>query len=319
MMQPTDRFGILRNASLRSRSWLYHPNSSHHSLVGKMYQPESSETSLDTISPASLSIQLDGVELRPKISIPSIELPNAPRRPSTRRDVVPFIFLLTFSALLLSFTTIIVVLTLTAKRPSYSQAPSTYAKLASAYMAQFEAALVQKEVRPQLERQLKQQVGSVLNKVGVPKTTAVSLAPILVSEGISASMDPLFVAAVVRHESTFNPRAVSPKGAMGLMQLLPSTALYMSQKNNILWRGDNSLFDAQYNVRLGVRYLRYLHGNFDNWEHILIAYNWGPGNLSSALRNGSSVPQSTLRYARSIIETHAKWRDENNLSSSSHG
>jgi len=314
MVHPTERFGMLKSDSLKSRSWLYHPNTSHHPL-GTMHQPNLTESP----SLSSPSLQLQSEKLEKRSFVPSIELPTAPRKNTPSRDLVPYIFLLTFSALLLSFVTILLVLGVTQRKPTASQGPSPYARVASAYMEQFKHVMGQKEIRPLLERQLKQQVGEVLTKIGVPKSTTGALAPVIVSEGIGGGLDPLFIAAVVRHESTFNTRAISAKGAVGLMQLLPSTAQYVSQKNNIHWRGDDGLFDAQYNLKLGVRYLRYLERSFGNWEHILVAYNWGPGNLSAALKRGGHVPTSTLRYARSIIQTHAKWRDENNLPSLTHG
>lgn len=312
MVHPTDRFGMLKSDSLKSRSWLYHPNTSHHPL-GTMHQPNL-ESSI-----SSPSLQLPSETFEKRSFLPSIELPTAPRRRTPSRDIVPFLFLLTFSALLLSFVTILLVLGMTHRKPSVLEGPSPYARVASAYMEQFKHVMGRKEIRPVLERQLRQQVGQVLTKIGVPKSTAGALTPVIVSEGIGEGLDPLFIAAVVRHESTFNTRAISAKGAVGLMQLLPSTAQYVSQKNNILWRGDNGLFDAQYNLKLGIRYLRYLERSFDNWEHILVAYNWGPGNLSAALKRGGHVPTSPLRYARSIIKTHAKWRDENTLPSLTHG
>lgn len=86
------------------------------------------------------------------------------------------------------------------------------------------------------------------------------------------ALDPRLVWTVIRHESGFNPRAVSPKGAMGLMQLIPSTASLM---------GVSDPFDIEQNIHGGVKYLKYCLTRFGNnliWA--LAAYNAGPDNVA---------------------------------------
>ena len=86
--------------------------------------------------------------------------------------------------------------------------------------------------------------------------------------------------AVSRQESSFNPRAVSPSGACGLMQLLPSTATYMTHDN---FKKDKSkLFEIDYNLYAGQKYVNYLlNKDYINGDLFLMltAYNAGPGNL----------------------------------------
>jgi len=81
-------------------------------------------------------------------------------------------------------------------------------------------------------------------------------------------VDPLLVRSVMQVESNFNPNAVSPKGAMGLMQLMPSTARQM---------GVTNAFDVRQNIEGGVRFLRYLKTKFQDDRLVLAAYNAGEG------------------------------------------
>jgi hypothetical protein len=87
------------------------------------------------------------------------------------------------------------------------------------------------------------------------------------------------VRAVVQVESAFNPFARSPKGALGLMQLMPATIQQFAVRNP---------FDPADNVRAGVAYLRQLLDRYDNNEELaLAAYNAGPGAVD---RHGTAVP-----------------------------
>lgn len=87
------------------------------------------------------------------------------------------------------------------------------------------------------------------------------------------------VRAVIQVESAFNPRAVSSKGAMGLMQLMPATARQFGVAN---------AFNPVDNIRGGVAYLRQLLDRYNNDERLaLAAYNAGPGAVD---RHGQTVP-----------------------------
>lgn len=105
------------------------------------------------------------------------------------------------------------------------------------------------------------------------------------------------VRAVVQVESAFNPYAKSPKGAVGLMQLMPATIHQFGVKNP---------FSPTENVRAGVAYLRQLLDRYQNNEELaLAAYNAGPGAVD---RHGQNVPpyRETIDYVSRINQMAGK-------------
>lgn len=132
----------------------------------------------------------------------------------------------------------------------------------------------------------------------------------IVSESKKANYDPLFVASLVMAESSFKPHARSPKGAVGLMQIKPSTGRYVSMVEQVYWHGESQLVNPTYNLKLGIAYLKYLDKMFRGNKHnTLVAYNWGPGNLKGALRDKSqSIPSSSIKYSNKIQSRYAAWQ-----------
>lgn len=107
-------------------------------------------------------------------------------------------------------------------------------------------------------------------------------------------LDPGLLWAVARAESGLNPRAVSPAGAVGLMQLMPSTAREL---------GVSDPFDPAQNVDAGARYLRQQLERFGDIRLALAAYNAGPGAVQ---RHGGVPPyRETQAYVERVL---ALWR-----------
>lgn len=108
------------------------------------------------------------------------------------------------------------------------------------------------------------------------------------------NVDPKLVHTVIKHESNWNPLAVSPKGAMGLMQLMPATAQLM---------GVSDPFDPVQNIEGGIKYLSQMIELFNgNLALALAAYNAGPKTVQKVGR----VPSisETLNYVRNVMRDY---------------
>lgn len=104
----------------------------------------------------------------------------------------------------------------------------------------------------------------------------------------SANIDPCFLTAIMKTESSFNPDAVSVKGARGLMQIMPETGAWIAHKINLQPFHPDLLFDPATNIRLGAWYIANLQEEFAGNEIlVLAAYNGGRGNVRKWLKEGT--------------------------------
>lgn len=113
------------------------------------------------------------------------------------------------------------------------------------------------------------------------------------------------IQAVVAAESGFDAQAVSHRGAVGLMQVLPSTAKYLGVKASADRSVGQRLLNPHTNVMTGARYLRYLSRIFDDRiELVVAAYNAGEGTVR---RSGNAIPKyrETQRYVTKVLSLYS--------------
>ncbi len=119
----------------------------------------------------------------------------------------------------------------------------------------------------------------------------------------SARLDPMFVAAVIRQESVFQPEAVSRAGAIGLMQVLPKTGWKMARRLRVRYNRAR-LFDPEYNLRLGTLYLADLLQAYGTPEAALAAFNAGEDRVE-AWTTGQKY-EETPEFVESIPFTETR-------------
>jgi transglycosylase-like protein with SLT domain len=136
-----------------------------------------------------------------------------------------------------------------------------------------------------------------------PPTAVVPATPASIRELVEKTsrahqVDPLLVDSVIRVESNYNPNAISPKGAEGLMQLMPPTARML---------GVNDSFDPAENIEAGVKYLKSLQDLFKDDRLALAAYNAGP----AAVDRFKQIPPypETRKYVENVGKKYGEARD----------
>lgn len=126
------------------------------------------------------------------------------------------------------------------------------------------------------------------------------------------------VFSVIKTESGFDPDARSSAGAVGLMQIMPSTFEWLTSREHL---GENlpltKLTDPEVNIRYGTYYLRYLYEKFGNWDTALAAYNGGEGNVTEWLEdpeysdgkgNLTYIPfEETRNYVKKVNDAMAQY------------
>lgn len=136
----------------------------------------------------------------------------------------------------------------------------------------------------------------MLGALGVSAATGASVTQMIATAAAKYGVPSQIAVEVGVQESGLNQSAVSPAGAIGVMQLEPATAAQLGVDP----------YNTQSNINGGVQYLSQLYAQYGSWDLALAAYNWGPGNVSNALASNPSnplanAPAETQNYVSSIL------------------
>ena len=135
----------------------------------------------------------------------------------------------------------------------------------------------------------------------LPERQQYRVAAAIAREATRNGLDPLLVVAVIRTESSFDTYAVSPVGAMGLMQVMPDTGKWLLQKRGAKLGRRSNLFDSELNIELGTAYLADLIARFGSVEKALLAYNAGPAGAAKILADRRARNRYLAGYPRKVL------------------
>ncbi len=134
------------------------------------------------------------------------------------------------------------------------------------------------------------------------------------------NVDPILVFAIIKAESNFNPNVVSSSKAIGLMQLMDSTAEEIARKLEINFAKGSSLYNPELNIQLGTKYFSNLMKEYNNnYLLALTAYNAGIGNVKRWIEQGiikedgsdiENIPyKETNNYVRKIVRDYKIYKE----------
>lgn len=133
------------------------------------------------------------------------------------------------------------------------------------------------------------------------------------------NLDSSLVRAIINVESGYNELAISPKGAVGLMQIMPQTAIWIAEELEEESFNEIMLFEPETNIRYGCFYLRYLFNKYNNEDLVLYAYNAGEGNLQKLLKNNQAFSinnidiEETKNYIKKVKQIKNSYQKLNNF------
>jgi soluble lytic murein transglycosylase-like protein len=142
----------------------------------------------------------------------------------------------------------------------------------------------------------------------LPERDRWRIAGVIHHESQSHGYDPLFVVAMIEVESACRPSARSPRGAIGLIQVKPSTVRSIAADAGLRWRGASTLVVPAFNIQLGLRYLRQLEEQFRDPRIAVAAYNLGPARvarMSPRHARRTSYVRSVLARYEVLLARHA--------------
>ena len=176
--------------------------------------------------------------------------------------------------------------------------PSIYEEPKTALVAAKEPELGQPEISDPLQRELLADKPDQTLPIISWNSAERLFQPIVLKAANRYNVDPAMVMAIIMAESSYNPKAISKKGAKGLMQLMPTTARSLGVKD---------IFNPEHNINAGVRYFKKLLNQFDgDVELALAAYNAG----SRKVREHRGIPpfRATKYYIKKFIKYYRYYK-----------
>jgi len=122
-------------------------------------------------------------------------------------------------------------------------------------------------------------------------------------------LDPLLILSLQKIESAFNDRAVSPMGARGIMQVMPTTGRFLAFASQVSYH-DSLLFNIKANIRFGCKYLDILHSDYPEMGSLLAGYNGGPYQAIYYTRDKSKLASETEKYVPKIKKQYLEYLKE---------
>jgi soluble lytic murein transglycosylase len=108
-------------------------------------------------------------------------------------------------------------------------------------------------------------------------------------------VDKALLFSIAKAESNFNENAISKVGAIGVMQIMPSTAKYINEVYKLnIYNEDKDLFNPSININLGVLYVNYLFNKFNDYKNVICAYNAGETVVRLWLKDDNLSKNNTL-------------------------
>lgn len=182
----------------------------------------------------------------------------------------------------------------------YEKSPASYTK----GIPFFEVHLLN-HIQANLPKKYKSKAGKITNAI--------------LEESEKYGFDPIFVAALIKTESRFNPDAVGSVGEIGLMQIRPETGAWIAKRGNLPWKGKSSLQNPVSNIRIGVYYISFLRDYFEGRaSKYLSAYNVGPGKLKKMMASDLKpkiYSTNVMKNYKKIYQEIALFQNLHNLAS----
>jgi soluble lytic murein transglycosylase len=153
-----------------------------------------------------------------------------------------------------------------------------------------------------------QDVRSQLSKKHRPH--AFRIARSILNQSQKYNFDPVFIMAVIKTESSFNPHVVGGVGEIGLMQIRPETARWIAKELKLSFSEEQELKDPVKNIEIGVAYLHYLREKFDSKSYRYIAaYNMGPRNVRRLIAQDKKPREYATRVVKNYNLTYQRIAD----------